>query len=590
MSGWTVPGYTETGPLGRGATGRVAAAVHDESGTRVAIKYLSGRLRSDQEFVDRFRIEAGLLAGLTSPHVVRFHQYVETESQAAMVMELVDGVTLRTLLTQSGPMTPEAALAVMRGSLLGLADAHHVGIVHRDYKPANVLIDADGLSKLADFGIADRAGAMMPAAGTPSYMAPEQWEGAPAQPVTDIYATTVTLFECLTGRVPYSAETLFELRAMHRSAPIPLDEVPVELQSLVAHGLAKDVTYRPHDALAFVAELETLAGAVYGPDWERRGRRALAIAVGALAAFFPLALMDGAVGSGAGAGVGVGVGVGVGAAAVGEVGRAGGMASRGVQTKTLIGAVVLATVAVTAAAVALNAAAATPKTVSAAAPGAEMTTSGGDSVSPSSSDSPADVSTTAHVAAAVTTTDPTTHGTGAAIVSNTATATTSHPGTTQPTTTPGQTTSTPSPTLPGITSVSHTPTTTPPPTSATSSQPVQITVVVTAATPASTIYSGSCTPIPRNATTFNVTITVTGTVTKQFAVDYHWQTGNNGESNPSPLSTAIANAGTYAGPQHFEASYLRMLTVRDWAAVDWTDQNGVAHQSNHVPYSITCTS
>ena len=586
MSGWTVPGYTETGPLGRGATGRVAAAVHDESGTRVAIKYLSGRLRSDQEFVDRFRIEAGLLAGLTSPHVVRFHQYVETESQAAMVMELVDGVTLRTLLTQSGPMTPEAALAVMRGSLLGLADAHHVGIVHRDYKPANVLIDADGLSKLADFGIADRAGAMMPAAGTPSYMAPEQWEGAPAQPVTDIYATTVTLFECLTGRVPYSAETLFELRAMHRSAPIPLDEVPVELQSLVAHGLAKDVTYRPHDALAFVAELETLAGAVYGPDWERRGRRALAIAVGALAAFFPLALMDGAVGSGAGAGVGVGVG----AAAVGEVGRAGGMASRGVQTKTLIGAVVLATVAVTAAAVALNAAAATPKTVSAAAPGAEMTTSGGDSVSPSSSDSPADVSTTAHVAAAVTTTDPTTHGTGAAIVSNTATATTSHPGTTQPTTTPGQTTSTPSPTLPGITSVSHTPTTTPPPTSATSSQPVQITVVVTAATPASTIYSGSCTPIPRNATTFNVTITVTGTVTKQFAVDYHWQTGNNGESNPSPLSTAIANAGTYAGPQHFEASYLRMLTVRDWAAVDWTDQNGVAHQSNHVPYSITCTS
>ena len=245
MSGWTVPGYTETGILGAGATGRVVSAVQDATGTEVAIKYLAPRFVDDPEFVERFRAEAALLAELRHPNVVQLYEYVESEAGAdpdgdsergsAMVMELVAGPTLYRLLHENGPMGPEAALSVMRGSLLGLGAAHEKGIVHRDYKPSNVLLNAYGVSKLADFGVAERAlpsivddpDATNPAGvGTPAYMAPEQWDGAPAQPVTDIYAVTASFFECLTGRVPYSADTVYELQEKHRTAPIPLAEVP----------------------------------------------------------------------------------------------------------------------------------------------------------------------------------------------------------------------------------------------------------------------------------------------------------------------------------------------------------------------------
>jgi len=208
LSGWTVPGYTETGILGAGATGRVVSAVQDATGMEVAIKYLAPRYAEDPEFVERFRDEAALLAEIDHPNVVRLYEYVESEHGSAMVMELVQGPTLHRVLHENGRMTPEAALTVMRGSLLGLGTAHQLGIVHRDYKPSNVLLNVYGVSKLADFGVAERAvltdpedpDATMPGGtGTPAYMAPEQWDGAPARPVTDIYAVTASFFECLTA-------------------------------------------------------------------------------------------------------------------------------------------------------------------------------------------------------------------------------------------------------------------------------------------------------------------------------------------------------------------------------------------------------
>jgi serine/threonine-protein kinase len=104
-------------------------------------------------------------------------------------MELVDGVSLHEMITRQGPTGPQSALAVLKGSLLGLAAAHALGIVHRDYKPENVLVDGAGHSKLTDFGVAARAGEAA-SGGTPLYMAPEQWAGAPASPATDIYAAT----------------------------------------------------------------------------------------------------------------------------------------------------------------------------------------------------------------------------------------------------------------------------------------------------------------------------------------------------------------------------------------------------------------
>src|SRR5690349_4891464 len=199
-----VLGYRAVRELGGGATGRVALATHEPTGTPVAIKYLSAELLGSQ--LAAFRAEARLLCGLDSPNVVRLWEYVEESSRAAIVMELVNGVTLREMLGRQGPTEPEAALCVLKGSLLGLAAAHAAGVVHRDYKPENVLIDVAGQSKLADFGIATRAGRSVDVSGTPSYMAPEQWRGEPAGPASDIYAATATFVECLTGRPPFAAD------------------------------------------------------------------------------------------------------------------------------------------------------------------------------------------------------------------------------------------------------------------------------------------------------------------------------------------------------------------------------------------------
>ncbi|WP_175409562.1 serine/threonine-protein kinase [Streptomyces sp. TRM64462] len=284
MNAWSVPGYSETRELGSGASGRVVRAVHDATGVPVAVKHLSEALRSDPAFLHTFRDEARLLGALESPYVTRLYEYVEAPEGAAIVMELVDGIALRALLRQHGPVGPEAALTILKGSLLGLAAAHASGVVHRDYKPENVLVTADGASKLVDFGIATGHGTTATVAGTPAYMAPEQWTGAPASPAADVYAATATFYECLTGRKPFTGGNLAELALRHVDAPVPEDGVPEPLLPLVRSGMAKAPEDRPREAAAFVQELERVAGAAYGPHWEERGRGRLA----ALAALLPL--------------------------------------------------------------------------------------------------------------------------------------------------------------------------------------------------------------------------------------------------------------------------------------------------------------
>ncbi|MFJ9359329.1 serine/threonine-protein kinase [Streptomyces mirabilis] len=287
MSTWAVPGYTESLELGSGASGRVVLALHVETGVPVAVKYLSDSLLTQPGFVQGFRSEARLLGGLESPYVVALYEYVESPGGAAIVMELVDGISLRTLLIRQGPLVPEAALTVLKGSLLGLADAHRVGVVHRDYKPANVLVGTDGCSRLVDFGIAVDSGVSAGIAGTPAYMAPEQWTGAPASPAADVYAATATFFECLTRRKPYQGENFAELALRHLDAPIPVAQVPEAVRGLVARGLAKNPAERPPHAEEFVRELEVVAGATYGSDWEERGREALAVLVALLPVLLP---------------------------------------------------------------------------------------------------------------------------------------------------------------------------------------------------------------------------------------------------------------------------------------------------------------
>src|ERR1700757_2153981 len=245
MPEWKIPGYAELRALGSGGFGDVMLARHEESGTLVAVKYLRRELLADAEFAELFRAEAAVLASLDDPNVVRLYEYVESPQGAAIVMELVDGVSLRDLLSRQGKTTAEAALVVLQGSLLGLAAAHRRGVVHRDYKPENVLINGNGASKLTDFGIAARTGDSPVPAGSLMYAPPEQFGGSPATPASDVYAATATFYECLTGRPPFTGDTAERLLYQHLTAPVPLDPVPQALRPLVAAGMAKEPGGRP---------------------------------------------------------------------------------------------------------------------------------------------------------------------------------------------------------------------------------------------------------------------------------------------------------------------------------------------------------
>jgi serine/threonine-protein kinase len=279
VSGWEVPGYATLGELGSGAFGRVVLGVKEATGSQVAIKYLSDRLVVDERFRSDFRAEARLLSDLRSPHVVRLEEYIETLDGAAIVMELIAGVPLRAVLEAGGATSPEAALTVLKGSLLGLAHAHSAGVVHRDYKPENVLVSSEGSSKLVDFGIAVRSGSATGGAGTPAYMAPEQWQRGEASPAGDVYAAMAVFFECVTGRKVFAGDSVQAIAAQHLSAQVPWWLVPEPVQNLVWRGLAKNPLERPNDAALLVEELQAIADEAYGQDWERRGLLFLAAAV-----------------------------------------------------------------------------------------------------------------------------------------------------------------------------------------------------------------------------------------------------------------------------------------------------------------------
>jgi serine/threonine-protein kinase len=281
-----VPGYTEMKRIGSGGFGDVVLARHNESGALVAIKYLRHDLLVDAGFTEMFRSEAVVLASLDDPNIVRLYEYVESSSGAAIVMELIGGVSLREILTYQGRTTAEAALVVLQGSLLGLAAAHRRGIVHRDYKPENVLVSGDGISKLSDFGIAARADSRPVPAGTLRYAAPEQMAGAASSPAGDIYAATATFYECLTGRPPFSGEA-DDLISQHRSAPVAMEQVPEPLRPLVAAGMAKAPRDRPTDATTFLTDLKTAASSAYGRAWHDHGSSHLGEAALLLAALWP---------------------------------------------------------------------------------------------------------------------------------------------------------------------------------------------------------------------------------------------------------------------------------------------------------------
>ncbi|WP_202638132.1 serine/threonine-protein kinase [Bailinhaonella thermotolerans] len=285
MGSWAVSGYDEVRELAAGGGGRVVLAVHRGTGVPVVVRYLGGARRGE-EFLARFRDEARLLAGLDVPEVVRVYEYAEALAGAALVTEAVDGAPLRRLLAGGEAAGPEAALVVWERVLRGLAAAHALGVPHRDCRPGNVLVRADGEVKLADTGLAV-PDARIGVAGAPPYLAPERWAagvGSAADlygdaaaglyagsAAADVYAATAVFHACLTGVPPYRAGSLAELRRLHESAPVPLAAVPAPLRPLVEAGLAKDPAERP-SAADLAGRVEAAAAAAYGERWRARGR------------------------------------------------------------------------------------------------------------------------------------------------------------------------------------------------------------------------------------------------------------------------------------------------------------------------------
>jgi predicted Ser/Thr protein kinase len=255
--------------LGRGAMGIVYGARDRILGRNVALKKLSGNLRENKELIRRLKQEAKALARLSHPNIVQVYDFVQDFDQAWIAMELIEGQNIADHLQDRGMMRPGEAVQLAIQIAEALAYAHQRGVIHRDLKPANVILSMDGAAKITDFGLAKiarssvhtRAGSFL---GSPAYMSPEQTRGQAADAYSDIYALGVSLYEMLSGRLPFEGDFESVIAQKLAATPAPLStsngEIPGELKELVFQMLAREPDKRPESMGRVAFILKSVSG------------------------------------------------------------------------------------------------------------------------------------------------------------------------------------------------------------------------------------------------------------------------------------------------------------------------------------------
>lgn len=266
--------YRIEAPIARGGMSTVYRCVDTRLGRNVAAKVMHEEYAGDPIFAQRFRREARSMAHLSHPNLVGVYDFNSDGDHVFLIMELITGGTLRELLAERGAMPDYAASAVMRSVLTGLAAVHNAGMVHRDLKPDNILIDGNHQVKLSDFGLVRAASASQGKSnqivGTVAYLSPEQVSGDDITTASDVYSAGIVLFELLTGTTPFNGDTPLKHAYARLDADVPkpssrIDGVPKLMDELVATATARNPKDRFNNADEFLAALGDVASELQFP-------------------------------------------------------------------------------------------------------------------------------------------------------------------------------------------------------------------------------------------------------------------------------------------------------------------------------------
>jgi serine/threonine-protein kinase len=269
--------YLVQAKIASGGTSTVYRGLDTRLDRPVALKVMDSRYAGDEQFLTRFQLEARTVARLKNPGLVAVYDQGLDAEHPFLVMELIEGGTLRELLAERGPMPPHAVVAVLRPVLGGLAAAHLAGLVHRDVKPENVLISDDGDVKIADFGLvrAVAAAGITSASvilGTAAYLSPEQVRNGSSSPRSDVYSVGILTYELLTGRTPFTGDSALSIAYQRLDTDVPragaaIDGVPPQFDELVARATARDPADRYADAIEMAADIDAVADELDLPDF-----------------------------------------------------------------------------------------------------------------------------------------------------------------------------------------------------------------------------------------------------------------------------------------------------------------------------------